>query len=293
MTIRFPLIGVGCRSVSAADPRRPALHGRVGSHGADALQHHTARSDTGGRSPRARGRGCPGAGSGAHLWRRTRSRQRGRTGSEPARPTCAASRRHGPSPGANGDGADDGEADPDVGDGAQRLTARRPGDGDLAAREPQAPRDGVVPVEQPQVSIDGDLDAADDMALDDPELEERLARAGAARPANSTAAPIRALSAGRRARRQLSPVSDDRNGHQRLRQRLSLGVEPQIRHVRRRDGGGDADVELAPARARIPRPERAHLSSGILDRERQPLRRAGARPARHFPAHQHRRRRLL
>jgi hypothetical protein len=77
-------------------------------------------------------------------------------------------------PGANGDTADDGEADPDVGDGAQRLVQRRPGDGDLATREPEAPRDGVVPVEQPQVSIDGDLDAADEMALDDPELEDVL-----------------------------------------------------------------------------------------------------------------------
>lgn len=77
-------------------------------------------------------------------------------------------------PGANGDAAEEGEADPDVGDGAQRLAPRRPGDGDLAAREPETPRDGVVPVEQPQVSIDGDLDAADEMALDDPELEDVL-----------------------------------------------------------------------------------------------------------------------
>ena len=80
----------------------------------------------------------------------------------------------GPDSGNNGDAADDGEADPDVGDGAQRLLTRRPGDGDLSDREPQAPRDGIVPVEQPQISIDGDLDAADQMALDDPELEETL-----------------------------------------------------------------------------------------------------------------------
>lgn len=75
------------------------------------------------------------------------------------------------------DGADlaeEGEPDPDVGDGAGRLAARRPADGDLAVREPQGPLDGVVPAEPPQVSIDGQLDAADAMASDAVDLDEAL-----------------------------------------------------------------------------------------------------------------------
>lgn len=79
-----------------------------------------------------------------------------------------------PAVGPNGEPIDEGEPDPDIGNGAERLAMQRPGDGDLAAREPQAPLDGVVPDEVPQAVIDGSLEAADDMAAGDAENEDGL-----------------------------------------------------------------------------------------------------------------------
>ena len=98
-------------------------------------------------------------------------------GMAPQRPATGGAVAAGGAGGAGNEATDagDGDIDPDVGDGAQRLAAtRRPGDGDLRVTEPQALRDGDVPVEPVQVVIDGELELIDDMAAADPELEDAL-----------------------------------------------------------------------------------------------------------------------
>jgi hypothetical protein len=170
VTIRFPLIGVGRRTLSAA-----VLAGLLCTAAPAAMAQTRSSITRPDQTPAVDRRAPADAAVRAPTQAAPSGEERDPANEDEQDPSRLSDVR-GVAParsitGANGETAEEGDPDPDVGDGAQRLAARRPGDGDLAAREPEAPRDGVVPVEQPQVSIDGDLGAADEMALDDPELE--------------------------------------------------------------------------------------------------------------------------
>jgi hypothetical protein len=82
----------------------------------------------------------------------------------PVRPTGAVSQARRPaaqSPAAAITGDPD-DADPDVGDGAERLAPRQAGDGDLNVADSRVPRDGEVAIEAAPVQIDGSLALAEE-----------------------------------------------------------------------------------------------------------------------------------